>query len=338
MVSVIVGGQYGSEGKGRVSQMWAKKVNASAVVKVGGINSGHTVYDKKGAKHVLRVLPAGIVNTGATAVIAAGSYIRVDILLKEIEELGLSSDRLWIDPKVVLITDEMIYGDSSTLMKAIASTSSGTGEAVKARVSRDPNIKFARGCTELQKYITPTRKAMRSMLEDHMHIVIEGTQGYGLSNIHSVHYPYVTSRDTTAATFVSEAGLSPRDVGYVVMCLRSYPIRVGGTSGPLYKECSWKKIAEWAGTDEDLTEYTSVTNRVRRVGCFDYELVKQAIDANDPNVIVVNHADYWDYANKGNAQLSEKQELKLAEMETVLGRAVNYVGNGTDTYISRKEI
>jgi len=63
-------------------------------------------------------------------------------------------------------------------------------------------------------------------------VIIEGTQGFGLSLLHAADYPYVTSRDTTAAAFVSEAGLSPLDVDDIVLVLRAFPIRVGGNSGP----------------------------------------------------------------------------------------------------------
>ena len=47
-VSIIIGGQYGSEGKGKVAYLWAKKMKAKAAVRVGGSNSGHTVYDEDG--------------------------------------------------------------------------------------------------------------------------------------------------------------------------------------------------------------------------------------------------------------------------------------------------
>ena len=53
-VSIIIGGQYGSEGKGKIADFWAKKMNASAVVRVGGPNSGHTVYTAEGKQHHVR--------------------------------------------------------------------------------------------------------------------------------------------------------------------------------------------------------------------------------------------------------------------------------------------
>ena len=82
-VSIIIGGQYGSEGKGKVAYKLAEKVNATAVVRVGGSNSGHTVYvnDKK---YALRMLPTASLLQGVTAVLPAGAYIDVEVLKQEI--------------------------------------------------------------------------------------------------------------------------------------------------------------------------------------------------------------------------------------------------------------
>lgn len=43
-VSIVIGGQYGSEGKGKVANYFANKFNADVTMRVGGTNSGHTVY------------------------------------------------------------------------------------------------------------------------------------------------------------------------------------------------------------------------------------------------------------------------------------------------------
>ena len=88
---------------------------------------------------------------------------------------------------------------------------------------------------------------MREHLEAGQRIIIEGTQGFGLSLLHSKYYPFVTSRDTTAAAFVSEAGLSPLDVDDIVLVLRAFPIRVGGNSGPLPNEIDWDTVTSESG-------------------------------------------------------------------------------------------
>ena len=65
-------------------------------------------------------------------------------------------------------------------------------------------------------------------------VLVEGTQGSGLSVYHSTFYPKATSRDTNAAGFISEVGLSPRLVSEIVLVFRTFPIRVAGVqAGPL---------------------------------------------------------------------------------------------------------
>ena len=61
-VSIIIGGQYGSEGKGKVAFWYTNKVDASSVIRVGGINSGHTVISSHGEALIFRVLPTDILS------------------------------------------------------------------------------------------------------------------------------------------------------------------------------------------------------------------------------------------------------------------------------------
>lgn len=165
------------------------------------------------------------------------------------------------------------------------------------------------------------------------HIVIEGTQGFGLSPINSKFHPFCTSRDTTAGAFVAEAGLSPLDVENVIMVIRSLPIRVGGNSGELANEISWKQVAERAKANVDLTELTSATKRIRRVGNFDADLVKQAITVNNPNMIVLNHADYWDYSCNDTHNISGYIRTSVENVETSINRKIDLIGLGKNILV-----
>lgn len=331
-ISIIVGGQYGSEGKGKVSQFWAKKIGASAVVRVGGPNSGHTAYNKRGEKMIFSQLPAACIDGNIPAILPAGSYINISKLMSEIEMLN-GNILLHIDPNAVIIDDDTIRAEDMLMLQArIGSTLSGTGEAVAKRVMRS-NVTLARDVMEIRPYISDTKDVMRSILLDSDDIVIEGTQGYGLSNLHAECYPYATGRDTTAAGFLSEAGLSPFDVNHIVMVLRTYPIRVAGNSGPLKDEITWEIVTAESGSKTPISEYTSVTKKLRRVGRFDKKLARDAIRANKPDVIFLNHVDYYDAENVGNPMLSERQVCQLAIIEKKIGRVISYVGNGPRTII-----
>lgn len=335
-VSVIVGGQYGSEGKGKVAYYWAKKKNAAAVVRVGGSNSGHTIYDSKKHRFALRMLPTACILKDMVTILPAGAYIDVPVLLDEIKETGISVEKLRIDPNAVIIKEEYKVKESEIgLRETIGSTLSGTGLAVVERIRRNRNspVLLAKDIEELKPYIVDTKVLMRQMLEDGKHIVIEGTQGYGLSNYHAKVYPYATGRDTTAAGFLSETGLSPFDVEYIVMVIRAFPIRVAGNSGPLKNEIDWETVSRESGAAVYFEEKTTVTKKVRRVARFDAEIVKEAIIANSPNVVVLNHLDYLEYSNKDMEQLTEHQKAFIRQIESEIHHKIDYYGNGKMSFI-----
>ena len=292
-VTVVIGGQYGSEGKGKVAAYLAAKENAAAVVRCGGTNSGHTVFDENGKKFVFRQLPTAAILRDVKCILVSGSYIDVNVLIAEILSCGLQADRLLIDPFAVIITAEhKSQEDHSALKTSIGSTASGTGAAVLHRVSRDNEILFAKDHPKLKKYIFDTKLYISKLLENNQRVIVEGTQGHGLSLLHSKEYPYVTSRDTSASGFISESGISPLYVDEIVLVIRSFPIRVAGNSGKLENEIDWNELVYESGLPENFVEYTTVTKKIRRVARFDPGIVLQAITVNRPTRIVLNHLDY----------------------------------------------
>jgi adenylosuccinate synthase len=179
---------------------------------------------------------------------------------------------------------------------------------------------------ELAPVVTDTAPILRKLLREGQRVVVEGTQGFGLSLLHSPFYPYATSRDTTAAGAISEAGVSPRDVDDVVLVLRTDPIRVAGNSGPLENETTWDAIAELAGCTESIEERTSVTKKVRRVGTFDPTIVRAAIAVNDPSTIVLNHIDHFDARCAEVCNLTAKARRFVSRVGAEIGAPIRYVG------------
>jgi adenylosuccinate synthase len=333
-VSVVVGGQYGSEGKGKVAQHLARERGAAAVVRVGGSNSGHTGVRPDGGTDVLRHLPTAALDLDTRCVLAAGSYLDPVVLLAEIERTGLGPDRLLIDENAFLIRPEDREAESAAgLGERIGSTCSGTGAAVARRVKRHSAADLVASSRELRPYVGDAAAYLRECVEHERHIVVEGTQGFGLSLLHSRHFPKVTSRDTTAAATLAEAGLSPLDVGDVVLVLRAFPIRVAGDSGPFGgEEIDWTIVAKEGGHEEDLTEHTSVTGRPRRVARFDPGLVRRAIAVNCPSTVVLNHVDHVD-ATARDGVLTDRAKAFVADVSEQIGRPVNLVGLGPGTLV-----
>lgn len=335
-VTVIVGGQFGGEGKGKVTHFLSKKTNASIAARVGGTNSGHTVIDEQGTPIILRQLPTAALLPDIKCVLGAGSYIDPDILFEEISCIGLACDRLLIDPNAMIISaQEKQEEERSPLRENIGSTLSGTGAAVCRRIGRESDDRLAKNDKRLQHFIRPVTPYLRDKLAEGKRIIIEGTQGFGLSLLHSSHYPYVTSRDTTAAAFVSEIGLSPLDVDDIVLVIRTFPIRVGGNSGLLPNEIDWNVVTRESNNTESILEYTSVTKTVRRVARFDPDVVRQAIIVNQPTCIVLNHLDYIDTNCRNLDVITDKAVSFTNRIETLIERQINYLGFSPASLVAR---
>lgn len=346
-VSIVVGGQFGSEGKGKVAlEIVRRDPNVAAVVRVGGTNSGHTAVGRSGRTYVLRQIPAAAIDGNVLVVLPPGSFIDLDVFHREIKELGLTPDSVAVSPFARVITSEhKEWEREAKLNLTIGSTESGTGAAVLAMVARGASkiplhSMQAEEAPDLAPYVRgsgDTTALVRDLLKNGRRVVIEGTQGFGLSLLQGGYWPKATSRDTTAAGFLAETGLSPRDVDDVTMVIRCHPIRVAGDSGPLPAETSWDKIMLDAGLPKGMREYTTVTRRVRRVGMFDATLVRRAINANQPDRIVLNHLDYVD-SKVRDGMLTEEATRFVGLIERGIGRDVDYVGTGPSSLINWRHV
>jgi adenylosuccinate synthase len=340
-VSVVVGGQFGSEGKGKIALEIVRRMKAAAAVRVGGTNSGHTAIGVDGQTYALRQLPAASADRSVQVIFPPGSYIDVAIFRDEVNRLGLGPDHVAVSPMARIITDEhRAWERTADLGRAIGSTQSGTGAAVMAMTARGVNdfplhSVQAEEVPELEEFLKDTGFELRRLLDEGQRIVLEGTQGFGLSLIQGGYWPKATSRDTTAAGFLAEAGLSPRDVDDITLVIRCHPIRVAGDSGPLPGETSWEQIAAQAGLTVDIREFSTVTSRVRRVGHFDPEIVRRAIQVNQPSRIVLNHLDYIDPQVSGGG-LGKKARDFVEKVEIGLDRQIDWLGTGPAHVIERQ--
>jgi adenylosuccinate synthase len=332
--TIVVGGQFGSEGKGKAVALIAIGATRPWVVRCGGPNSGHTV-DLGGAPVVLRQVPAGVGNPESTLLMAAGCAVDETVLLREVGQLRLPKSRVIVDPRAVIISDRHREIEGP-LRKAISSTASGTGAALSERLMRTNQVRLAGDSAALRNVVTI--ESIAPLLHDELArggaVIVEGSQGFGLSLLHGPHFPHVTSRDTTASGFASEVGLSPRQVDSIVVVIRTYPIRVGGPSGPLPDEITWGQVALESAAPEAIPEYTSVTRTLRRVARFDIELVKSACRYNLPTSLAVMGLDRLDYENRHARRLSDltpRSRAFLAQLSRETGVLIEWVGTGFGT-------
>src|SRR5882672_4593386 len=103
--TIVVGGQYGSEGKGKVVALLANRSKAPWLVRCGGPNSGHTVTID-GADVILRQVPCCAEPRKATFCVAAGCAIDETVLLGELDLLKIDRNRIIVDPRAVIITEQ----------------------------------------------------------------------------------------------------------------------------------------------------------------------------------------------------------------------------------------
>jgi len=300
-VDLIIGGQYGSEGKGKLADLLSP--GYQHLVRSGGPNAGHWVRSDT-MEFCFHQIPSGTLNNPtANLYIAAGATIDLPGLVREMYDVNCITNninnRLFIDDKTFLITAEDKAIESSVLVSTIGSTASGAGAAAARRVSRVADISAGElglvgQCTGLS--LTNVSDKLSQKLRAGDKVCVEGTQGSALSLYHGP-YPYVTSRDTNVAGLLSEVGIATKWVRDIWMVIRSFPIRVAGNSGPMSMEITWEDVSEFSGrTAQDLrnSEITSTTKRQRRVGLFDTEQYVNSVLINQPTHIFLTFADYLD--------------------------------------------
>lgn len=346
-LTVLIGGQYGSEGKGAIAAKVADRYDVH--VRVGSPNAGHTIY-WRGEKHVMQSIPCGWINPNAMIVIGRGALLNMKQFMKELvhvmEYYPDFLHRLHIDPEAGILDEkfhEQEGGTEGEMHRRIGSTGEGVGPARVARINRDPaqfrQFKDIAAEYGLEKCITYNTPKFLAYAQDvGRDILIEGTQGSALSLLHS-YWPYCTSIDTNAAGIISEVGIAPSRVTDVLMVVRTYPIRVAGNSGLMMNEITWEELSRRLGRDM-TPEKTTVTKKIRRIAEWDDELFQQSYLLNAPTEIALTFADYLDPAIAGATSIEElEQSYKFMEFidKHGLRDKLTFVGTGPNTIVEVKQ-
>jgi adenylosuccinate synthase len=333
VVDVIVGGAYGSEGKGHIAAYVAPEYDV--LIRVGGPNAGHTVFESPPYTH--HQLPSGTRRCGAQLVIGPGAVLDKDKLLKEIAECRVPAGRLAVDPQAMIISESDKRFEMKHLRGPISSTAQGGGKAAARRILRghpEP-VRLARDIPILKPYLRETRDVLERAFHRCQKILLEGTQGTALSLFHG-QFPFVTSRDTTVSGCISEAGIAPTRVRKVIMVCRTYPIRVEGSSGSMGAEIKWGEVARRSRIPRavlERAERTSTTGRRRRVAEFDWVLLQRAASLNAPTDIALTFTDYLDKLNQRARrfeQLTRETIRFIEEVERVAAAPVSLVSTRFD--------
>jgi adenylosuccinate synthase len=336
-VDVLVGGQYGSEGKGNIVGHIAPEYDL--LVRVGGPNAGHKVFAQPKPEAYFH-LPSGSGRAPkAKLLLGAGAVIYIPKLLNEITQNQVDVDRLSIDPQAMIIEDAD-RKEEELLLSSISSTAQGVGAASARKIMGRGGklatpVRLAKDAKELRPYIREAQEVFERAFVNGDRIFLEGTQGSSLS-LHHGQYPFVTSRDTTVAGCLADAGIATTRVRKIVLVCRTFPIRVGGPSGPMKLKISYKELSKRSGipvAELKATERTTTTNRQRKLAEFDWEQLRSSVLLNGPTDIALTFVDYLDIKNRAAFrfdQLAMETLRFIEEVERVSGRPVTLISTKFD--------
>ncbi len=297
---VILGTQWGDEGKGKIVDLLTDQ--ADAVVRFqGGHNAGHTLVID-GEQTVLHLIPSGILRDNVTCLIGNGVVLAPDALLKEIDKLEEKGvpvrERLRISPACPLILPYHVALDQARELRRgeakIGTTGRGIGPAYEDKVARR-GLRLG-DVLEMAEQLKPMIVDVTAMLHDYRRrgkaIMFEGAQGSLLDIDHGT-YPFVTSSNTTAGGTATGSGFGPLYLDYVLGITKAYTTRVG--SGPFPTEL-FDDVGERLA--ERGREFGATTGRPRRCGWFDAVALRSAVNINSVSGLCLTKLDVLDGLEK----------------------------------------
>lgn len=320
--TVIAGGFWGDEGKGKIISYLALKEPVDVCIRTGSVNAAHTICHN-GKRYALHMVPGGFLQEKCRLLVGPGTNVHVAQFLKEVDETGVKN-RIGVDNQASIIEEKHSVQDkSSAHLKGLGTTGWGVGPAVEERVRR--TARLARDMPELKPYLTDVSEEANSAIADGKNVLLEGTQGIMLSLFYGT-YPYVTSRDTSASAICSEAGVGPTKVDSILVVFKAFMTRVG--TGPLPGEIS-KEEAQRRG----WFEVAAGTGRDRRSAPFDFAVAKKAVSIHSATAAAVTKLDCLYPECKGVREFDElprEAKLFVSKVEDHTGIPVVLIGTGPE--------
>src|SRR5215207_4614793 len=323
--TVVVGAQWGDEGKGKIVDLLAQSSDVVCRYQ-GGPNAGHTII-AEGETFKIRQVPSGVIS-GKTSVIGAGCVVDPEVLLAELDDLAARG----VEPSVVVVSGNAhlimpwhVAIDSASERRLgrlqIGTTRRGIGPAYADKAARlgirvqdvlDPKIlrqKFETALAErnrlldepleagdladrmeecaarLRPYVADTSLLVERALKVGQKVLLEGAQGTLLDLDHGT-YPFVTSSNPVAGAAATGIGIGPTRIESVIGVAKAYVTRVG--EGPFPTEIEGPDQARVRELGE---EYGTTTGRERRCGWLDLVGLRFAARVNGMTSLVLTKLD-----------------------------------------------
>jgi len=327
-VQVIVGTQWGDEGKGKITDILAE--TQDIVVRFqGGNNAGHTVVVGE-TTFKLHLIPSGILYDTCVCMIANGVVVNPQFLFDEIETLKskgimVTPDRLKISSlaHVILPFHQALdlQEESKRHEQKIGTTGKGIGPCYTDKIARRgirvqdllnpdrlrkkiekhrwelylPDVEIEPVIAEYQEwgrrlkpFVVDSSLYINQAIEAGKHIIMEGAQGVMLDIDHGT-YPFVTSSNTVSGGACTGVGIGPHKIDSVIGVTKAYVTRVG--QGPFPTELldeTGELLRQVGG------EFGTTTGRPRRCGWLDLVVLKYAVRVNGITEICLTKLDVLD--------------------------------------------
>ncbi|MCQ2878794.1 adenylosuccinate synthase [Helicobacter pylori] len=327
MADVVVGIQWGDEGKGKIVDRIAKDYDF-VVRYQGGHNAGHTIVHK-GVKHSLHLMPSGVLYPQCKNIISSAVVVSVKDLCEEIGAFEDLENRLFVSDRAHVILPYHAKKDAfKEKSQNIGTTKKGIGPCYEDKMARsgirmgdllDDTIleeklkahfkaiepfkeaydlgenyeKDLRGyfktyAPKIRPFIKDTTSMLIEANQKGEKILLEGAQGT-LLDIDLGTYPFVTSSNTTSASACVSTGLNPKAINEVIGITKSYSTRVG--NGPFPSEDT-TPMGDHLRTKG--VEFGTTTKRPRRCGWLDLVALKYACVLNGCTQLALMKLDVLD--------------------------------------------
>ena len=314
MKIVVIGAQWGDEGKGKIVDYLANE--AQIIVRyAGGANAGHTIVIG-GEQYALHLIPSGVFYGDKIVILGAGMVIDPVALFDEIkmlEDRGIDTKgRILISDRAHVVLPRYIKIDKdrdAARKKPIGTTGRGIGITYSMKSDRDgirvADLAWKERMSELDaedsKFLAPYIDRLLAMSVDlatyqthrkNSQVLFEGAQGT-LLDLDLGTYPYVSSGMSCAAGAAVGGCIGPRAIDKVLGVFKAYSTRVG--NGPLPSEFDPNSEDELCRFVRDTgREYGVTTGRPRRCGYLDLVSLRYACITNSIDSLVMTHLDVYD--------------------------------------------
>jgi adenylosuccinate synthase len=311
---VVIGAQWGDEGKGKIVDYLANE--AQIIVRyAGGANAGHTIVIG-GEEYALHLIPSGVFYSDKIVILGAGMVIDPVALFDEIkmlEDRGIDTKgRILISDRAHVVLPRYIKVDKerdAARKKPIGTTGRGIGITYSMKSDREgiriADLAWQDRMAELEaedrNFLAPYIDRLLSMSIDlssylayrkNSQVLFEGEQGT-LLDLDLGTYPYVSSGMSCAAGAAVGGCIGPRAIDKVLGVFKAYSTRVG--NGPLPSEFDPNSEDELCRFVRDTgREYGVTTGRPRRCGYLDLVSLRYACLTNSIDSLVMTHLDVYD--------------------------------------------